>query len=70
MDNVFLIQFLQGEINALEALNAKSPQICKGQVGVHQRIFHGGAVSARQLIIARYKYRIEQAELEMSLYAG
>lgn len=70
MDNIFLIQFLQGEITALKALNVTDRGLALGYRDPSNRAFMEGRVSARDAVIRKYQSRIEEAELEMSLYVG
>lgn len=66
MDNVFLIQFLQGEIDALEALNVQKRQTSKECFSESAKEFCEGGIAARDTIINNYKARIAQAEKEMT----
>jgi len=70
MDNIFLIQYLQGEIEALKVLNATDESLLSCPLpNATVRHFINGAIEARTNIINRFADRIAQAEKELETIA-
>lgn len=69
MDNIFLIQFLQGEIDAMIGNNRTDTDCLAMTENESVKAFLKGAIQARETIIDQYALRISQAEKEMETVA-
>lgn len=69
MDNVFLIDYLNGEIAALEGYNALDVDCAAITDCETAKAFLQGAIRARDTIISNFRVRIRQAEKELAAQA-
>lgn len=71
MDNIFLIQYLGGEINVLNQLNERDKALCADStVSEVVEMFLRGAIEARSYTITRFVDRIIEAEKELAAQAA